>query len=354
MQLEWPLIDAKNDSHVLVVSDPQLIDRNCYSVFVTSRAWISDLFMSRAFSKLMRHSKPDSVVFLGDLLDGGREWEDVEYNIEMNRFHWIFGHKKSGNDRIFHPGNHDIGIGNTLVVKAAERFKATYDTELNLTRTIQNVTFVSINSLGLVEIDQNPLGNETVEFIEKFQSPSNNTIILLSHIPLYRPDNTYCGPLRSLFARKTINQYRGHQYQNLLAQSTSEWLIEKLKPSLILSGDDHDICHYSHSGIPEETVATFNCLQGTLFPGYLMLTINGSNFKYSHGYLPSAILAIYIYLMLGFIVVLIRVYQLMRAHNYLPLPFTSNRTGFHQQSVIIEVVTPLIMYLVIFFISFNF
>ena len=59
------------------------------------------------------------------------------------------------------------------------------------------------------------------------QSP----VILFSHIPLYRPEGTGCGPLRE---RGTIRQGFGTGYQNILGKEASNFLLLKLKPTLIL------------------------------------------------------------------------------------------------------------------------
>ncbi|KAF2857688.1 hypothetical protein K470DRAFT_203277, partial [Piedraia hortae CBS 480.64] len=72
----WPQ-DSK-PHHILVISDPQLVDPHTYP----GRPWplsaltvaYTDRYMTRAFRGLNKNLDPDSVIFLGDLLDGGREW----------------------------------------------------------------------------------------------------------------------------------------------------------------------------------------------------------------------------------------------------------------------------------------
>ncbi|MQL71489.1 hypothetical protein Taro_003777 [Colocasia esculenta] len=75
--------------------------------------------------------------------------------------------------------------------------------------------------------------------------------VLLTHIPLYRPDGTACGPYRS---SPIINQRvsrsgsdKGIRYQNYLTEETSKQLLELIKPMLVLSGHDHDQCTVTHS-----------------------------------------------------------------------------------------------------------
>ena len=87
--------------------------------------------------------------------------------------------------------------------------------------------------------------------------------ILVSHIPLHRPDHSDCGPLRG---RRPMMQGYGLSYRNLLPKKASRHLLRAIDPLLILSGDDHDYCQYQHtneanelrSGPVEITFCTFS------------------------------------------------------------------------------------------------
>ncbi|EMC95441.1 hypothetical protein BAUCODRAFT_35422 [Baudoinia panamericana UAMH 10762] len=73
---EWPS-DA-SPHHMVLIADPQLVDPHTYP----GRPWplsalterYTDLYMARNFRLTNDRLDPDSVVFLGDLFDGGREW----------------------------------------------------------------------------------------------------------------------------------------------------------------------------------------------------------------------------------------------------------------------------------------
>jgi hypothetical protein len=55
-------------------------------------------------------------------------------------------------------------------------------------------------------------------------------LILFTHIPLYRPSDSNCGPLRE----KGIMPYaRGEGYQTLLSPETSRLLLDQLSPTVI-------------------------------------------------------------------------------------------------------------------------
>lgn len=54
--------------------------------------------------------------------------------------------------------------------------------------------------------------------------------VLLTHIPLARPDTSYCGPLRE---RGTIRQGAGYGYENTLSAQASQLLLESLRPAVV-------------------------------------------------------------------------------------------------------------------------
>ncbi|KAK5133294.1 hypothetical protein LTR08_008028 [Meristemomyces frigidus] len=73
---QWPREAAPH--HLILVADPQLVDPHTYP----GRPWplsslteiYTDMYMARNFRLINKDLDPDSIVFLGDLLDGGREW----------------------------------------------------------------------------------------------------------------------------------------------------------------------------------------------------------------------------------------------------------------------------------------
>src|SRR6478609_5720087 len=73
--------DAK-PHHLVFVADPQIIDPHSYP----GRPWpinpltvlITDNYLRRGYRAMQRLLHPDSLFFLGDLFDGGREWKTRE------------------------------------------------------------------------------------------------------------------------------------------------------------------------------------------------------------------------------------------------------------------------------------
>jgi predicted MPP superfamily phosphohydrolase len=85
---------ARDAVNVVVIADPQLTDAYSYKqspgLVLSLTEFYSDIYMRRNFKRIQFYLSPDVIVFVGDLMDGGREWEDDQYNRELLRFKKIF------------------------------------------------------------------------------------------------------------------------------------------------------------------------------------------------------------------------------------------------------------------------
>lgn len=120
---------SKEDVHrlmITILADPQLIDRDSYEnlnnlplglnklAYMIVR-WAANTYVRKAFQAVIRtqgRAQSDAVIWLGDLLDGGRRAintnEDVlEYEKHVSRFKSLF-HERIPS--IYVPGNHDVRI----------------------------------------------------------------------------------------------------------------------------------------------------------------------------------------------------------------------------------------------------
>ncbi|KAL7152306.1 hypothetical protein ABFS83_04G088100 [Erythranthe nasuta] len=246
---------------IAVVADPQLMDKTSLPLAPKSLAleivqFYTDLYMRRAFVSSVLAFNPDVVLFLGDYFDGGYILSDQEWEESLGRFKHIFDLnmlRKNPNIKLYYiSGNHDIGYENVNsrnpeIVKRHEReFGAT-----NFKVTLGKVDFIAIDSQTLDGHPQGKLTSETWDFVKNAsQDIYSNPRVLLTHIPLYRPDFTPCGPHRS---SPIVNQriYRDGQnqeiwYQNYVTKNSTEVLLDLVRPALILSGHDHDQCTVTH------------------------------------------------------------------------------------------------------------
>ncbi|KAJ0515050.1 putative metallo-dependent phosphatase [Helianthus annuus] len=143
--------------------------------------------------------------------------------------------------------------------------------------------------------------------------------VLLTHIPLYRPDWTSCGSKRSSpIINQRISRATGdHEimYQNYLTEETSNKLLDSIKPVLVLSGHDHDQCTVTHrakhGAVVEHTLGTISWQQGNLYPSFMLLTAsklavsNASDAVSTRLCLLPAQTFIYIWYILLFVVTLV-------------------------------------------------
>lgn len=73
----WPF-EAPKECRLAVIADPQIIDENTYPRRGLAM-WLTKVFTDRYMRrnyKLLMEQDPGATLFLGDLMDGGREWED--------------------------------------------------------------------------------------------------------------------------------------------------------------------------------------------------------------------------------------------------------------------------------------
>ncbi|RKP14302.1 Metallo-dependent phosphatase-like protein, partial [Piptocephalis cylindrospora] len=310
---------------ILVVADPQLTDAYSYGhhgVVLAVVQSLSDTYMRKAFSLLMPRLTPTSLLFLGDLFDGGREWDDTtQWEEEHARFRHVFPPVlDSGNgdseeiERIWVGGNHDYGFGNGVDTGKRLRWERAFG-PTNSVHTYGKETRIVVLDTVSLSASRSEISQGSDAFLEAFTSawssspPSIPTArpILVSHVPLYRKPGTGCGT-SSRTRGGEILMGRGYQYQDLVSSNISQHILSTVRPTLILSGDDHDQCEVHHP-IPklpsgdtapsaqeealEYTVGTFSFMQGNLVPSAGLLSLfessDGStqSFGYSVCYLPD-------------------------------------------------------------------
>ncbi|WWC73194.1 uncharacterized protein I206_107160 [Kwoniella pini CBS 10737] len=278
-------------THVVLLADPH-VPHPVLSYAEGSRPWINwlkqqidELFMRKSWNVVTRLGRIDAVIVLGDMLDCGRGvMTDTEYDDYHNLFRSIF-QLPANVPMHFVPGNHDIPLGpNRLFSPHARDRYATHFSKPNTILPIANHSLIMLDAVGLVEEDYRRYAAEmqfgewdgveggVIEFVKDLsENPLPGPSILISHIPLARPEASTCGPLRE---RGRILKGAGPGYQNLLGSETSRFLLEGLKPSIVFSGDDHDYCEHKHpQGIKEVTIKSFSSSTGIRRPGFQLLSL---------------------------------------------------------------------------------
>ncbi|KAK8181425.1 hypothetical protein BC567DRAFT_223147 [Phyllosticta citribraziliensis] len=204
----WPQ-DA-NPHHLVFVADPQLVDPHTYP----GRPWplstltvaFTDQYLRRSFSLIQTDLYPDTIIFLGDLFDGGREWtadgsisEDTSWKKygdkywlrEYDRFgslffgHWpdagMAARKGQEGRKIIAslPGNHDLGFATGIRPNVRKRFN-TYFGDGNRVDVIGNHTFVSVDTVSLSALGH-ATGSETLwkptqDFLDQAQEQKKRAV----------------------------------------------------------------------------------------------------------------------------------------------------------------------------------
>ncbi|KAG0246536.1 hypothetical protein BGX31_001407 [Mortierella sp. GBA43] len=328
---------AKDRYRIAIIADPQLTDWMSYhqsGLLLTLVETYTDLFMKRSFRRLHKSLKPDAVLFLGDLNDGGRNSNEDVFDKNSKRFlervfetgstAWnkqpvvrdaldpstlsepaieadnvnITGRylqhvevplhsdereviRNSGKSvRLYVAGNHDVGFGNTLIRSSMVRYKETFGS-VNYEIDVGNHTLVVLDTLALSSgiTDIREESQQLLAQIEKEQLRLPR--ILFTHVPLFRLDTTPCGDARET-KRVIVNEW-GEQYQNMVQAPLTKDILHAIKPDMVFSGDDHDWCEVAHSLdgtlTPEVTLPTFSFAQGIQQAGFVMLSLYNPDLK---------------------------------------------------------------------------
>lgn len=179
-------------------------------------------------------------------------------------------------------GNHDIGYAafHSHMPEVIKRYEKAFGARY-YQFTAGKVDFIAIDALTLDGHPQNDVTSATWDFVKNVSKhSSSNPRVLLTHIPLYRPDQTACGPYRSSsIINQRINRAAQDNeilYQNYITENGTNDLLDSIKPALILSGHDHDQCTVIHKSkygsVKEHTLGTISWQQGNLFPSYMLLS----------------------------------------------------------------------------------
>ncbi|KAF9222694.1 Metallo-dependent phosphatase [Gyrodon lividus] len=293
-----PQVSNARIVRILVMADPQVIDRHSYPergpLLSALTQIMVDLNLRKSWNSAFRRLRPDAVIVLGDMMDNGRlSMEASEYEAYYTRYQSIFSMGDAPVPTYYLPGNHDVGLGHatSFSLEADARY-ADHFGHRNYRRTIGNHTLIFIDAPALVEEDllraEHGQGYDSwpavahgpVEFVKQSASiGSQGPVILFTHIPLARPLDAACGPLRE---KGSIRQGYGLGYQNTLMDGATEFLLESVKPSLIMSGDDHDYCEYEHTipssneKVREVTIKSISMAMGIRRPGFQLLSLTST------------------------------------------------------------------------------
>lgn len=281
----WPAEKAHITPHrIVLIADPQLVDDHTYPTIPRALNYVirkmSDNYLFINHKYMQAYLDPDSTIFVGDLFDGGREWEDKPWIEEYKRFNRIFPQKSNRRSYRSLPGNHDIGFQN-ISSHVQLRFTAFFGAP-NDYFELGNHTFVQLDTILLSHEDPE-INQDAREFLDTVELKIKPEIprIVLTHVPFYRDPNVeVCGPERE--SKRPFPLQRGHQYQTVIDFTYTEPILKNLRPKLVFSGDDHDYCDTVHVDYLDNTkrlareisCKTASMTNGIKYPAYQLLSLN--------------------------------------------------------------------------------
>lgn len=301
---------------VALIADPQLVDDHTYP---TLPRWAGELLRKMSDNYLFINHKymqslldPDSTIFMGDLFDGGRDWEDSAWVREYERFNKIFPERPDKRSYRGLPGNHDIGFQNISTAQM-QRFAAHFG-QANDYYILGNHTFIQLDTISMSHEDP-VIHSQARSFFQTCQEKldPNMPRIVLTHVPLYRdPMVETCAAGRE--SKRPFPLQKGFQYQTVIDFTYTEPILKQLKPSLVLSGDDHDVCDMIHLDYSDNKIQlareisckTASMTNGIRYPAFHLLSLNNPG-GVSPGYNPSLMTAT------------IQTKMCLLPHPYLPL-----------------------------------
>ncbi|ETV88391.1 hypothetical protein H257_00021 [Aphanomyces astaci] len=278
-------------TRVVVVSDAHMLGHRKRStverLWVDWQAWLS-------FTTIVSRRRPDLIVFLGDQFDEGTAaTNNVVHKEYIARFREIFDPNVAQSLHLL--GNHDAAFGPGLTAPLVGRHEREFG-PANRVVNVNNVLFLQLNTMALesdvldqqvhhdamaydhppyllcpYEVSPCPLIVSSRRFLDSVEEKRRSTgfppLVLLTHLPLYRPDDLACGAQRAAESGHITYEAPSFKYterHHVLSKALSERLLATIRPVLVLSGHSHATCahahrvHYQPHPVQEYTIPTFS------------------------------------------------------------------------------------------------
>ncbi len=294
---------------LLVIADPQLTDHFAYPSIASPWvhrliAFFCDLQLRASWRAAVWASDPDAAVILGDLMWGAASYSTrAEWDEAIARLNAVFGtpRRRSAENALraelerqipriaggFAPGiptmvvcgNHDVWMFQcATTLNVAKLWKESFGPLTYAVTLGDNVTIVGLATPILQDRwcagEHQQVREEAWAWLEReYRRASKGPVVLLSHIPTFRT-TAECDP-RSRGRRHgyELRAGKGATYQNFLDPDLTERILARVQPTLVLSGDAHDLCEMRHPnfGAWDVTLPSFSWLEGTYHHGYALL-----------------------------------------------------------------------------------
>jgi hypothetical protein len=149
--------------------------------------------------------------------------------------------------------------------------------------------------MAVESTDFESLHQETWDLINSLKEDKNIhqfPIILLTHIPLYKPAGSCPGdePSTTIGRRGFITQ------QNLWEENTTNFILNEIKPLFVFNGHDHSGCIYQHNNIEKTLEVTMRSVMGDYggYTGYLEISKTKGIEKFEYQYFSTTFVITYL------------------------------------------------------------
>ncbi|KAJ1968554.1 hypothetical protein IWQ62_001173 [Dispira parvispora] len=227
-------------------------------------------YYTRHIVRTIHHkTRPTHVGYMGDIFS--YQWlNKQEFGRRVERFRWVSG-QTDGDGNFLSPsvsvvnvsGNHDIGYGQDVNPRYLRQWEqafgaVNYQSMLTVANNSRTQRMVVLNTQNLDKSHDKNLQNDTWSFLqqvvkEHWKQRFSNPVILLMHIPLYKPEGVCMDPPSTL-----LNQRGEVIRQNMLPEWVSKYILYCLRPTVIITGHDHEGCRVQHTVVTQEAYHSYN------------------------------------------------------------------------------------------------
>ncbi|XP_034936354.1 uncharacterized protein C630.12 isoform X2 [Chelonus insularis] len=266
-KLHWATKDCEDCVKILLVADPQIIgevNENYFGAWFAR--WDSDRYLANTFSRALKNSQPNIIVFLGDLMDEGEIATTEHFVKYKHRLDYIF--QTSDRILIYLPGDNDIGgEDKPVLVKHHERFKFAYSQPDTL--TYKNVIFFKVNKLTYY------MPNAPKDAFLNFYTERNITNVILSHLPLLFSPGGFVKNVVKELSPQIIFTAHDHKAMHISLDS----VVDQLSSIRIFKPNENQFYNFrlDINDIHEFKIPTCSYRMGTRHMGYGLAHINNED-----------------------------------------------------------------------------
>ncbi|TMW63584.1 hypothetical protein Poli38472_002525 [Pythium oligandrum] len=275
----------------LVVSDVHLLGKR-------RRTWIERIWIDWQITIALQAANhahaPEIVLVLGDQLDeGGYPTSDEDWQEYTSRFTQAMASLR-GKETLFLMGNHDAAFGRYLTKAGMQRYELAFG-PANRLMTVKGHKIIHLNTMALdTDVKDPEVRAQAASFLQTLETlePEEDTsVVLLTHLPLFRNDDLLCGPVRSQEGGHITYEHPSFRYSpfhHVLSRQLSSQLLTTIRPSVVLSGHTHAWCEYDHTEVnaKEFTIPAFSWGQRP-DPSYGVLHLSGRHATVTTCSLPT-------------------------------------------------------------------